>query len=526
MATYLTDLHCHSSFKPFNNLEVYPNVNLWQPIDEKSEHFDAVPNELKPIIAETARSSQSNLDELFTGKVRGLFIVIHPMERGWLYKRASSPHPIRNAILNQVFKPADRPPLAAALSGLPIEKIQRLFLDIENDRPINYYEEETYPDYEFIRNNSVTSGQQNAEMQLVSNHAEFIDVVRNKPNTIAIILTVEGGHALASYPYNSIIHKEYHSLTPLEVKFIRDAYLKNVKRIKGQMVQKTFHKNHTPFFITLVHMYNNFLAGHAKSYREGTGIFPGMDDFLDQEAALNDGITPLGYEVIEKLLHKSDQERRILIDVKHMSLNARKEYYRIVEGKKVNGDKIPIIFSHGGVNGFPEARFTGADTNSDDKFGYLSHWSINLYNEDILKIYESDGLIGLAPHEGRMPGGEAIELFSEIKRAINWHDQREQEYRVLLRQEYIKLFLTNVFHIVSIINRKEAWDIICIGSDYDGIMNPFNSYPRSSHFMLFLGDIKRFLDKSDEDLVGYFHDSRIRIDRDERRDLMFGLSST
>jgi microsomal dipeptidase-like Zn-dependent dipeptidase len=526
MSSYIADLHCHSAFKPYNNLEINPQVTIWESIGENPQLFESVPNELKPIIAETARSSQSNLNELFKGKIRGLFMVIHPMERGWLYKRKNSPHPVRNALLKQVFKPEHYPPLAASLSGIPLIKINRLFADIHEDRSIDYYEEETYPEYEFIKNCLNTQGLQNAKMSIVRDYAAYRDVIDNHPDTIAVILTIEGGHALAAYPNNAIIHKEFHHLTPDETDLIRKSYLKSIKRIKSQLKTRAFQPGHTPFFLTLAHMYNNFLTGHAKSYREGAGIFPGMDDFLDQEAAMNDGITPLGYEVIEKLLAKSDTERRILIDVKHMSLTARKEYYKIIEGKRAQGDPIPVIFSHGSVNGFPEARFNGEDTNSDDQFGYLSHWSINLYNEDILKIYESDGIIGLAPHEGRMPGGEATGLFSEIKQAINWHDHREKEYRVLLRQEYIKLFLTNVFHIVAIIGHKKAWDIICIGSDYDGIMNPFDSYPKSSDLMLFMGDIKRFLDNSEEELTGYFGDSRIIVTKSERDALMFGLSSS
>ncbi len=525
MATYIADLHCHSSFKPYNNREENPQITIWESIDENPLLFAEVPNELKPVIAETARSSQSNFDTLFKGKVRGVFLVIHPMERGWLYKRKNSPHPIRNAILNQVFKPKHMPPLAASLTGIPLAKINRLFNDINQDHAIDYYEEETYPEYEFIKNSVNTSGQQNAKMTIVSNFTDYRQVIENHPDTLAVILTMEGGHSLASLPRNAIIHKEYHHLTPEETDLIRKAYLKNIKRIKGQMQIKAFQQNHTPFFITLAHMYNNFLTGHAKSYKEGTGIFPGMDDFLDQEAALNDGITPLGYEVIVNLLDKSGTQRRVLIDVKHMSLTARKEYYKIVEGKRALGDNIPVIFSHGSVNGFPEARFTGSDTNSNDTFGYISHWSINLYNEDIVKIYESDGIIGLAPHEGRMPGGEATEIFRQIKEAIQWHDHREAEYKVLLRQEYIKLFLTNVFHIVATIGNKKAWDMICIGSDYDGIMNPFDSYPKSSDLMLFLGDVKRFMDKSDEDLTGYFGDSRIIISKPEQDALRFGLSS-
>ena len=492
---------------------------------EDDSLFNKIPKELHPIVEETARSSQSNFDDLFRGKVRSLFIVLHPMERGWLFRRRNSPHPLRRAILNKVLKKKHLPVLASSLSGINMNKIKQYFKELESNDKLDYYESETFPEYQFIRHNTATTGQQDATYKLVTDYNDWLDVIDNKPGTIAVILTIEGGHALAQYPKQLIFHKEYHQLDQKDEVFIRKGYLKNVKRIKGLLKTKSFHRTHTPFFITLAHMYNNFLCGHAKSYKEGIGIFPGMDDFLDQEAAMNTGITPLGHEVIAKLLNKSSTERRVLIDVKHMSLQARKEYYRIVEGLNAKGDQIPIIFSHGGVNGMPESMFRGIDVNADDRNAYLSHWSINLFNEDIIKIYESDGLIGLAPHEGRMPGGETLVNFKAIKQAIKWKDHRKKEYEMMLRLEYVKLFLTNVFHIVSIINHREAWDIICIGSDFDGIMNPFDSYKKSSQLMRFLGDMKEFLDKSGQDLVGYFGPTRITIDRQERKELMFGLSS-
>ncbi|NND07433.1 MAG: hypothetical protein HKN87_13735 [Saprospiraceae bacterium] len=525
MSTYISDLHIHPSFKASYNLRSDPAINLWNAVPEKTEHFAEIPVELRPIVEETARSSQTNFNKLFEGKVRSLFLAIHPMERGWLRRRKKSPNPIRHAILKKVLKNKHMPHIAAGLSGIPIEEIRAMQAIIKNNGPIDYYLEDTLPEYEMIRANEMVTGDQGARFQLVSNWAEYQDVIKNKPNTLAGILTIEGGHAISSLYSADAYQQTYLELTKEQQNQVGKAYLKNIKRIKGLLKTKSFAKQHTPFFISLVHMYNNFLAGHAKSYKDGIGIFPGMDDFLDQSTAMNDDISPLGFEVIQKLLHKDANQRRILIDVKHMSLAARKTYYQLVSGARDHGDPIPIIYSHGSVNGFTENKFFGYDDNANDKHGYLSHWSINLYDEDIRHIYASDGLIGLAPHEGRMPGGEALALFNQIKKAIDWDNHRKEAYLLLQRNEYIKLFLSNVFHIVKTINKKSAWNHISLGSDYDGIMNPFDCYPDASFFMRFFGDVKKFLDDSTEEIVGYENGNRVTISHAERKHLMFNLSS-
>ena len=525
MATYISDLHIHPSFKPNYNVRTDPTIDLWKKIPERTEHFDQIPKELRPIVDETARSSQTNLDRLTEGRVRSIFLAIHPMERGWLRRRKNSPNPIRQAILKKVLKDKHMPHIAAGLSGVPIAQIRNMQQIIRNNDPVDYYLEDTFPEYDLIRSNEQIGGDQGAKFRIVSSWTEYQDTIQNKPNTIAGILTIEGGHALSSLSTADQYQHTYLELTEAQRDEIRKHYFKNIRRIKGLLKTNSFAKQHTPFFISLVHMYNNFLAGHAKSYKDGVGIFPGMDDFLDQTAAMNDDISPLGFEVIHKLLKKDATQRRILIDIKHMSLAARKTYYQLVGGAREHGDPIPIIYSHGSVNGFTENKFFGYDDNANDKHGYLSHWSINLYDEDIWEIYKSDGLIGLAPHEGRMPGGEALAIFNQIKKAIAWNNHRKDAYMLLQRNEYIKLFLTNVFHIIKTINKKSAWNHICLGSDYDGIMNPFDCYSDAGHFMRFFGDVQNFLDESTEDLVGYKSGNRVTINHNERKQLMFNLSS-
>lgn len=525
--TYIADLHCHPSFKPYNNKGYRNNTNgqpftLWENIPEVPEHYDSLPKEIKPIIAESARESQSNLDTLAAGDVRGIFFVIHPIERGWLFRRKKSPNPLRRWLLAKVLKPEDVAHLGAGLAGIPYDKVVQLIDRVAQNKPIDYYEEETYPEYQFIKAGEQTVGANGQQLKLVSNYAEYRDIIANHPDTLAGVITLEGGHSLNYVPRFKVLFKEYHQLNTSDLQKVRTHYLENIKNIKG-VGSKPFDVAHTPFFITLVHMYNNFLAGHAKSYHEGVGIQPGMEDLLDQETALNDSITPLGYEVIDKLLRKSSEEKRVLIDVKHMSLAARKDYYRLVKGRRENGDTIPIIYSHGAVNGLSWNEFRGEDSTPLDKNSWFSQWSINLYDEDIKEIYDSDGIIGIDPHEGRMPGGEALELFRQLKRRVAWGDHNQHTYEGVLRKEYVKLIVGNIFQIVSVIRKKKAWDIIALGSDYDGIMNPFDSYPKGSDFRSLLNDIQAFL-TNPEELIYYRASRRDSLSPGKVRQLMYGYT--
>jgi len=116
------------------------------------------------------------------------------------------------------------------------------------------------------------------------------------------------------------------------------------------------------------------------------------------------GITRLGMEVIRESLRKPN---RILIDIKHMSLEARKQYYEILRNEFAS-EKIPIIMSHGGVTGVSYdkmpvvkckrcCRWTKVEyyrPQGLDKTKF-NPWSINLYDEEIREIVNSEGLIGL-----------------------------------------------------------------------------------------------------------------------------------
>ncbi|MCB0687184.1 MAG: membrane dipeptidase [Saprospiraceae bacterium] len=525
MPNHLTDIHCHVSFKPHYNFDYRPNINIWDPVPEDTALFNSLSGQIQTFVRDTIRNSQSNLLELKRGNIRTVFFVLHPMERGWLYRRRQSGQPVREALLRWVLDSANIPTLAASVSGLPKDRIVRMVGEEGGDVAINYYLNDTFHEYEFIRDSERQTGPGGLKFRLVSTYQQYRDVIDNHPDMIAVILTIEGGHALMQLERASLYRKNYQDLTAGELNYIRNKFRLNIRKIKGTNTYHGFDKAHTPFFITLAHFYNNFLCGHAKSYQEGEGAYPGMDTYLDQEQGMNGGITPMGREVIGLLLHKSAAERRVLIDVKHMSLAARQEYYALLDDFKQRLNiNIPVIYSHGGVTGYSTNMWRGSDHNAHNSAAYLSHWSINLYDEDIRKIIESDGLIGLAPHEGRMPGGKALAEFQEWKQIIGFDDHRKQNAILGLRQSYMKMLLTNIYHIASVIGDASAYDHICLGSDYDGIMNPFDYYERSGDLKQMMDDLQSMMENPPATVVKYSFNRELTYDQNEQRALQFGLA--
>ena len=90
-------------------------------------------------------------------------------------------------------------------------------------------------------------------------------------------------------------------------------------------------------------------------------------------------------------------------------------------------------------------------------------------------------------HDGRMPGGKFKKLLKENSKKLV-SDER-------VKRLHAQMFLTNVFHIVKVnlahiralnaqglgpeINEKEAWKTVCLGTDNDGIVDPFDHYSTS-----------------------------------------------
>jgi hypothetical protein len=182
-----------------------------------------------------------------------------------------------------------------------------------------------------------------------------------------------------------------------------------------------------------------------------------------------------------------------------MSILSRFYYHQLVrERREMRGDSIPIIQSHAAINGlesFQEALDCDEDNKGIHDNAYFSPWKMNLNDEEILDIYDSDGIIGIVFHEDKMPGGkvkaqtkELSDRFHDLEEKKPRSPQQQKEYFEIINELtpfYIQLIWSNIFHIIRLIyenrvddkgNPANGWKIISIGSDYDGMIDPFDGY--------------------------------------------------
>jgi microsomal dipeptidase-like Zn-dependent dipeptidase len=217
---------------------------------------------------------------------------------------------------------------------------------------------------------------------------------------------------------------------------------------------------------------------------------------------MNEGFTPLGLSVVEKLLDNSNN-KRILIDIKHMSRKSRLEYFNLLETKYKN-EEIPIIVSHGAVIG-----------NEKDKHLFLQE-DINFYDDEIIKIAETNGLFGIQLDERRIvAAGDA-----ELKKS-----HRLERRKVLFHSSV--LIWRQIQHIAELLDSKGlfAWGIQSLGSDFDGMINPLNgywtveNYPTLSDYLLIQAHNYR------KDFPNNLTQSHNRIDPEEIVDRIMGINT-
>jgi microsomal dipeptidase-like Zn-dependent dipeptidase len=234
------------------------------------------------------------------------------------------------------------------------------------------------------------------------------------------------------------------------------------------------------------------------------------------------GITEWGKEVINLMCSK-----KILTDIKHMSLKARIDLYLMFKVADTVPKFIqPIICTHAGTTGLrmidrvkyiekvpvnkglvfetvylkPKSRFY------DDVYHNCS--SINLYDEDIENIFLSEGIIGLS-FDQRILGfaDDSIQTSAIVPQDLEYISHLEAGYffgptpanlqvwpesnnvwtikdfdevaenKDLYPDLHRKFLINNIVHILwvasqhSLIGVHKAAKQICIGTDFDGLIN-------------------------------------------------------
>ena len=421
------DMHCHPTYKPLGkSYNTNPGVQSSNNDDQNSMWYYDPPSLFDKILNDVGsltKFSQTNFTSNAYGQVWVAAAAMGCIEK-WFFNNK-----LGTGILSDI--------LGDFATEIGIKRINAIqgttdyfkdllhefdFLDQMNGKLVEI-DGNTYM-YQIVRNFDQLN-------KIIAANGSAINTGKNNPLSLAIIPTIEGMHVLncgLGRPCN-----------PNEVK-------QNAFALKNFLFK--------PWFVTFAHHFYNELCGHSQSLQ---GI---VGQECDQSTGMNTGFTVLGYEVLDILLDNSNN-KRILIDIKHLSPLGRSQFFTIRQRKY---PEIPIIISHGACNGLPEMNNVLAQRNTLGST--FNNAEINFYDNEILEMARSGGIIGLQLDERRIASVDALK---NIKHSI---------FRNKIMYYRSKLVWNQIQYIAELLDDNDlpAWQNMTIGSDYDGIVDPINSF--------------------------------------------------
>jgi microsomal dipeptidase-like Zn-dependent dipeptidase len=477
------DFHFHPVFKAFiSDFEAKyptkrPSHEFLKPFDLTNAIMDFVDSELLHIL-----EGQSSLEQIKKGNFTLGVASIAPIEKFFSYK---------NGFFGKILN-----------SRMLTSPLDHRLMDWVREGKISYYQL-------FLR-----------EIQVYHflNHTGTLHLLTRKNNNFVedgtnLVIAIEGGHALHRAKigtYSTEDEMLTHEDDELSDDFANHPLLTPADSLR-HLHHAMWEMDMDIFSLVLTHLSNvheNFLATHAYGMK-----------LLDVEESYpaGNGISRKGKSVIDAAyqMKSGEKDTPILIDIKHMSLKSRLDFY---DYRKNNGyHHFPIIASHMGVTGYSISEwqeatkkvkveqeadlpkigiYTGRETAGEwgaiNKVFTFNPWSINLMNEDIVEIIQSDGLIGLSL-DVRILGWQDMLTKEDQVEYISVEDfkyffpEKFQQFEGLLPQEVESWLIPvreerhplalcfNLLHIISVgklYTDKNPWDNVCIGSDFDGLINP------------------------------------------------------
>ena len=327
-----------------------------------------------------------------------------------------------------------------------------------------------------------------------------IGLPKNKVNVFFII---EGCHSLVDENNYCDANHRYNP----------DSILKNIDKVLAKV---------KVLAVNITHLQQSSLCNHAFGMQLSNST-----DFLPT----GNGFENEGRKVVQGLF-----DRKICVDVKHMSYQSRKDIMAEMEAGKFK-NKQPLVCTHAGFIGTNFKNWPGYMQVKKTVSGaiYVEHTkpffpennprkpgfptfnlsTINLFDEEIAWIVKNNGVIGISLDRrilgyvdrydekptGQDSTGERIvdkEYFSKTEWAalgIKNQDigkyvdddysltmtelEESTEQSIPQRDEYFyDHFLNHLYHYFKVckangIDLKKAQKQITVGSDYDGLINPF-----------------------------------------------------
>ena len=429
------DLHCHSAMKPYGKSYNYKVIGKNNPNRGRSSSIwkrnrPTLADKLLNYLLHLTKFSQANFTSLAKGGVNIVCVSLYPIEK-WFFE---------NKVKNEFIKDIASN-FATGVGKKRVDAVQAMtnyFKDLEME----------YDFYKQLDGRVVKLPEGKYRYKVVNSYKEIqaIKTAEDKSgiNTICVVLSIEGLHVL-----NKNIGK-----APKEKDFMA-----NLHKIKNW--------DTPPFFVAVAHHFWNHLCGHAESLTKL------VKKKVDQSEGLNSGFTALGIKIVKELL-STKNGKRILIDLKHMSMASRKDFYKLID-KTPAYKKIPIIVSHGAANG--QQSFTKKKQAGSSVASKLNPVDINFFNEEIIRIAKSKGIFGLQLDERRIASKTTLK---NTKHSVN--RSKIMHYRS-------ELLWNQIQHILEVLDNEGlfAWDCMAIGSDFDGIIDPLNGFWTTEE-MPFLAD--------------------------------------
>lgn len=441
------DIHCHTSLHPFayDYVGKKKNENVW-------DYDPPKPRQRKSTFPEF---TQADFRTMAKGGVKLAFVSIYPIEQGWFNPRILGDRDASDI-------------LARIIAKLPVKYVN----EVQN--PDFRYYDFFFKEYHYLLEENTMPHEVDGEVYryIIIKPGDDIDAILQMDKTIGVILTVEGAQSFM--PANA---EMINSNT-----FNMDQFLLHIYDVKSW--------DYPPFFVSMAHHFNNGICGHARS-------FPGIAGFfLDQAKGMDERINDNGWEVLDCLLGLNEFEGngpRILIDTKHMSIRSRQQYYEMIAAHNETHDdaeKIPIVVSHTGYSGHATMEEAIQEPDSDDKYdasGTFNNWSINLCDDEIIHIFNSNGLMGLNFDERILSGKRVMNDYDDrfIKKDIR---NRTMEVQKFWAQQMLNNILGIVKAVVysgqvDVTAKVRIWDMIAMGTDFDGMINAVDAYITAEEFI-------------------------------------------
>lgn len=405
------DFHCHPTLKTYGHS--FENTSYG--LRRRNIWFQQKNSYLRKLICRKlsiAKFSQADFSSLKEGNVKLVTASLYPFEKGFF--------------INLLGSGSLSAFLANAIIGISYYRVRNI------QQHLNYFED-LENEYNFL----LEAVKQNNEVELYfPKKSEDFKLIKNNSKT-AIVFSIEGAHV-----FNSGLRKYGRETNENEV-------IENIYKVKNWEI--------APATITFAHNFMNDFCGHARS------LDP-LGKLVNQNEMLNHGFTELGFKVVDALLDNKNG-KVIYPDLKHMSLQSRKEYYHHLD-KFYKEEKVPVLISHGAVTG---TSWENSETEKTDSI--FSDSDINFYDEELIKIAESNGLFAIQMDSRRLAKKSYIKKL---------HSKKNIPFASA------EIIWNHIKHIAIVLDNHDlnSWNIACIGSDFDGSIEPLPGIYSAADFPL------------------------------------------